>query len=87
LYFISAFGWQDSKGLPWGQTTIRFHLYDGQNGDLVWQHRLEASETLPRGTDSMAEAAMESFTQVAGELATELRKLPLGSLSRTARKP
>lgn len=82
LYFINTFGWQNGKTLPWGRTAIRAYLYDGQHGDIVWQNHLEASHTLPRDTDSMAEAALESFVTVAGRLATELRQLPLDSLQR-----
>lgn len=84
LYFINAFGWQDSKSLPWGQTTLQCALYDGRSGDMLWRRELEASETLPRDTDSMAVAAMRSFATVAGELATELRKLPLDTLQAPA---
>ena len=80
LYFINAWGWQDNKGLPWGQTVIRASLYDGRNGEIVWQNRIEASETLPQETNSMTEAAMKSFTAAAGQLATELRQLQLESL-------
>lgn len=76
LYFINAFSWQDSKSLPWGQTTVRFALYDGTSGRLLWRHVLEASKTLPRETDSMATAALESFASVAGQLAVELRQIP-----------
>ena len=79
LYFVSSFGWQNGKGLPWGQTTMQVFLYDAQTGDLAWRHQLEASHTLPRETDSMAEAAFESFVTVAGQLATELHQLPLNS--------
>ncbi len=84
LYFISTFGWQESKSLPWGQTTIRCTLYDGRSGDLLWRHTIEASETLPRETDSMAEAAMYSFTEAAGQLAAELRQLPLETFQHRA---
>lgn len=80
LYFISTFGWQDSKSLPWGQTTLQAYLHDGATGNLVWRHRFEMSRTLPRNTDSMAVAALESFARVAGELTTELRQLPFDSL-------
>ena len=83
LYFINTWGWQDSKTLPWGQTTIRFTLYDGRNGDIVWRQRLEGQHTLPRETDAMSEAALESFAIVAGKLATELRGLPYESLRMT----
>ena len=79
LYFINSFGWQDSKGFPWGQTTIQAYLYDGATGKLVWRHRIEKSHTLPRETDSMAVAALESFAQAAGELATELRQQQSGT--------
>jgi hypothetical protein len=84
LYFIGMFGWQDSKSLPWGQTTIRVYLYDGRTGDIAWRQMLEASETLPRETDSMAEAALTAFTKAAGQLATDLRQLPLDSLRTSA---
>ena len=77
LYFISTFGWQDSKSLPWGQTTVRCTLYNGRTGDMIWRHTVEASHTMARETDSMAQAAMVSFTTAAGQLATELRQLPL----------
>lgn len=87
LPFLTASGWSDGKTLPWGQTTIQFYLFDGKTGDLVWRHQLEASETLPRAKDSMAEAAMGSFTRVAGDLATELRQLPLGSFYGEERQP
>ena len=80
LYFISAFGWQNGKGLPWGKTAIRFTLSDGSTGDLVWAQVIEADATLPRATDSMAEAAMESFLNATGQLTTQLRQLPLESL-------
>jgi len=80
LYFISTFGWQNGKGLPWGKTAIRFTLSDGSNGDLVWAQVIEADSTLPRATDSMAEAAMESFLNATGQLTTQLRQLPLESL-------
>lgn len=79
LWFLTASGWSDAKTLPWGQTTIQFYLFDGKTGDIVWRHQLEASDTLPRERDSMAEAAMGSFVRVAGTLATELRQLPLDS--------
>src|SRR3989338_2967796 len=80
LYFISTFGWQDSKSLPWGQTTVRCTLYNGGTGDMIWRHTVEASHTMARETDSMAQAAMVSFTPAAGQLATELRQLPLATL-------
>jgi len=80
LYFISTFGWQDSKSLPWGQTTVQVYLHDGATGNLVWRQRFEVSRTLPRETDSMAVAALESFATVAGEVTTELRQLPFDSL-------
>ena len=80
LYFINTFGWQNGKGLPWGKTTIRFTLSDGSTGDLAWAQVIEADATLPRETDSMAEAAMEAFLNTAGQLTTQLRQLPLESL-------
>ena len=83
LYFINTWGWQDSKTLPWGQTTMRFILYDGGTGDIAWRQRMEGQHTLPRETDAMSEAALESFALVAGKLATELRGLPLESLRST----
>ena len=79
LYVASAFGWQDSKTLPWGRTSIAFTLYDGKSGDVVWRHRLEADRILPRERDLMSEAAMGSFVDLAGQLSAELRQLPLDS--------
>jgi hypothetical protein len=35
LYVVGAFGWQDSKSLPWGQTVMQMVLLDGQEGDLL----------------------------------------------------
>ena len=78
LYFINTFSWQDSKTLPWGKTAIHFVLYDGRSGDIVWRRFIEANQTLPRDSDPMSEAALESFTNAAGELAVNLRNLPLG---------
>ena len=75
LYFINTFGWQDSKTLPWGNTAIQFVLYDGKTGDITWRRLVEANKTLPRDTDPMSEAALESFADVAGQLATDLREL------------
>ncbi|GEM_PF-5807980 len=75
LYFISAFGWQNGKGLPWGQTTILFTLYQTRDGELMWRHPMEQSWTMPRDTDSMAEAAMKSFAATASQLAMELRQV------------
>lgn len=83
LYFINMSSWQDSKSLPWGKTTMRFVLYDGRTGDIMWRHRLEADETLPRETDAMSEAALESFATLAGNLVMELRQLPLAPVSAT----
>ncbi len=80
LYFISAFGWNEQKSLPWGQTTIRVALYDGRSGDLMWRRQFEARETMPRERDAMSEAALESLVTVAGDLAVELRQLPYESL-------
>jgi len=77
LYFINAFSWQDSKSLPWGKTAAQFVLYDGKRGDMVWRRLIEADQTLPRETDSMAEAALESFADAAGQLTTDLHQLPL----------
>lgn len=77
LYFINTFGWQDSKSLPWGKTAVHFTLYDARSGDLVWRRLIEIDRTLPKDTDAMSEAALESFTDAAGILATELRNLPL----------
>jgi len=81
LYFINTYGWQNGKGLPWGQTTLRVSLIDGRSGDILWRHPVEASHTLPRETDSMAQAALESFTLLADRLATELRQLPFESMN------
>lgn len=80
LYFASAAGWQDAKGLPWGKTSVRFTLSDGLSGDMLWAQLIEADATMPREKDSMAEAAMESFINAAGQLSTQLRQLPLESL-------
>jgi hypothetical protein len=82
LYFISAFGWRDSKSFPWGKTAMRVSLWDGKTGEVVWRHQLEASERLPRESDSMAEAALESFAEVSEDLADELRRIPPDSLLR-----
>lgn len=81
-YFISAFGWRDSKGFPWGKTAIRVSLCDGKTGEVVWRRQFEASERLPRETDSMADAALESFAEVAEDLTAELRRIPPDSLLR-----
>lgn len=80
LYFVSTFGWQNGKGLPWGQTAMQIYLYDGRRGDLAWRDLIDATDTLPRDTDSMAEAALRSFAKAAGQLATTLRQLPLDPL-------
>lgn len=77
LYFVSATGWQNAKTLPWGQTTVTAYLVDARTGDITWRHQLESSVTLPRESNSMAEAAMESFAEAAGKLTAELRQLPL----------
>ena len=77
LYFVSTFGWQDSKSLPWGKTSIRFTLYDGRTGDILWGRLEEANHTMPRDTDAMSEAAMESFTTAAGQLTVDLREFSL----------
>ncbi len=79
LYFISAFGWQNSKSLPWGKTVIRFKLLNAKGGDVIWSEELQGSVTLPKETDSMAQAAMESFLLVSKDLAVKLRQLPLDS--------
>jgi hypothetical protein len=75
LYFINTFGWQDQKSLPWGQTAIRFVLYEGRSGENLWRRMVEAKETLPRETDSMSDAALESFATTAGLLASDLRQV------------
>lgn len=80
LYFASVSGWQDAKGLPWGKTSIRFLLSDAPSGEVVWTQYIEADATMPREKDSMAEAAMVSFVDAAGQLTTQLRQLPLESL-------
>lgn len=80
LYFINTYSWQDSKSLPWGKTEALFALYDGRSGDMVWRRLIAADQTLPRDTDSMAEAALESFADTTGTLTTNLRELPLGNL-------
>ena len=77
LYFINTFGWQDNKSLPWGHTAIQFTLHDGRTGATVWRQLVEESRTLPREEDAMSEAAMAAFADAAGELARELRNLPL----------
>lgn len=79
LYFISTMSWQDNKSLPWGQSTVRFTLHDGKGGDLLWHHQLETNHTLPRETDPMSQAALESFMNLNEELVRELRHLPLAS--------
>jgi hypothetical protein len=76
LYFVNTWGWQDNKSLPWGRTAIRFVVHETRSGDLIWRQRLEGSQTLARDTDSMAEAALESFAGMAGQLAVALRQLP-----------
>ena len=80
LYVASAFGWQNNKSLPWGQTTLRVMLYDGQTGDIAWRQEFTAQETLPRNTDSMAEAAILSLSMASSQLTSELRRLPLQSM-------
>jgi hypothetical protein len=80
LYFLNAFSWQDSKNLPNGKTVITFALHDAAKGDIMWRHQLQATSTMPRDTDSMAQAAMESFVLVSERLTSELRKLPLKSV-------
>lgn len=77
LYFINMTGWQDYKSLPWGKTAIRFVLYDGKHGDILWRQTLEASRTLPTDSDPMTKAALDAFTDVAGKLAASLRELRL----------
>lgn len=83
LYFINTMSWQDSKSLPWGQSTVRFALHEGTSGDLLWQHEIQGSDTLPRETDPMSQAALESFMNLNEQLVIELRNLPLDS-GRTA---
>jgi hypothetical protein len=80
LYFINAFGWQDGKSLPWGQTTLLCTLSEARHGEMIWRHPIEQSWTMPRATDSMAEAAMKSFAATASQLATELHQLQLASV-------
>lgn len=80
LYFINTWGWEDSKTLPWGQTTVQITLYDGTSGDILWRQRFEAQETLPRETQTMSEAALESFASMAGRVTAELRGLPFDSM-------
>ncbi len=46
---------------------------DAASGD--WRYPMEQSWTMPRETDSMAEAAMKSFTATASQLAIELRQV------------
>jgi len=77
LYFINSLSWQDSKSLPWGKTAMACRLYDGQSGDMVWRRLIESNRTLPRDTDAMSEAAMQSFADATGQLAKELRELSL----------
>ncbi|HEX9742383.1 MAG TPA: hypothetical protein VGA17_06295 [Nitrospiraceae bacterium] len=77
LWFINTFGWQDELGLPWGRTAIRFSLYDGRSGDAVWKRTLDASETMPAKSSTMAEAALESLSTVGGNLAIAIRQLNL----------
>jgi hypothetical protein len=77
LYFVGMFGWQNAKALPWGRTSIAFTLYDGRTGELLWRRLLEADHTLPRDTDAMTEAALESFVEVTGRLAADLRQVSL----------
>ena len=76
LYFINMFGWQDNKTLPWGKTSILFTLYDGHGG-TVWRREVGHSLTLPKETDAMSDAALESFVGAAGQLAVDLRELSL----------
>lgn len=87
LYFISTWGWSNAKTLPWGQTTVRFTLFKGTDGDLLWRRRLETQHILPREGDPMSEAALESFATLAGQLTTELQQLPLESLDVPAAIP
>jgi hypothetical protein len=77
LSFVSLSSWQDSKSLPWGRTAIRFKLLEARSGDVLWSELLQADRTLPTDTDSMAQAAMESFVVVADSLAQSLRQLQL----------
>ena len=79
LYFINTWGWSNGKSLPWGQTTALLVLYQADTGELVWRAPIEQTWTMPRDTDSMAEAAMKSFTATAAQLATQLRQLSLAA--------
>ena len=81
LYFITTFSWQDSKSLPWGKTAITYRFYDGRTGDMIWRRLVEADRTLPTDKDAMSEAAMESFAQGVGQLAAQLRELPLSTMA------
>ncbi|MBI4597115.1 MAG: hypothetical protein HY737_01755 [Candidatus Omnitrophica bacterium] len=87
LYFLSMFGWQEGKGLPWGRTVMVCSLYDAGQGELVWRHRIETDETLPTERDSMAEAALESFALAAGQVATEIRNASWHDQQRTGGTP
>lgn len=78
LYFINTWGWSNGKSLPWGQTTALVVLYQAETGELMWRRQIEQTWTMPRNTDSMAEAAMKSFTATAAQLTNELRQLSLG---------
>lgn len=84
LYFVSTLGWQSYKSLPWGKTAIQFTLSDGQNGDIVWRRFVEADWTMPKDTDAMSTAALESFVKAANQLAMDLRGLPLQQLQQPA---
>ena len=80
LYFVNAMSWEDAKFLPWGKTAIAWTLYDGRTGDITWRRFTETSHTMPKDTDAMSEAAIESFTTAIGQLASDLRELPLSTM-------
>ena len=87
LYFVNTFGWQDYKSLPWGKTAIQFTLSDGRNGDMVWRRFIEADWTMPKDTDAMSTAALESFVKAANQLAIDLRGLPLQQIQLSSQQP
>jgi len=87
LYFVNTFGWQNYKSLPWGNTAIQFTLSDGQNGDMVWRRFIEADWTMPKETDAMSTAALESFVKATNQLALDLRGLPLQQLQLSGEQP
>ena len=76
-FYVSLTGWRSSKSLPWGRTVIDFALVDANNGDVVWSEQLQADRTLPKDTDAMTSAAMESFLLVSSNLAAKLNQLSL----------